>query len=314
MANSTESINALVDEYKDTLITELAEEVSQTRPYVAVEKIEKERKELFNMGKLKFVQKDGLEVTYEETKSDPSIGNRMLTTKDFYLSVPVYTTIAEMTGPGKATIMDSIVKGMKEAHAFQVDKVIYDSMDANVTLKDGSTKIFTDDGGIVYSQSMANKTDFTVANIMGAKQALKAKGLINNKSDLAWIVSDVEQGLLEADSSVANIDYKVGFGVQMDSKTNLKSFKGIDLLNFASDDGSEFFTTGTSGGTQYRKTFMFAYGNRPSITLGIRKEVEIEIEKDPKVFNKYWITAQIKMGAIRNAYAGIVSLKTPISM
>ena len=320
MANTPEMINGLINEFNDEIYLQIQEKLSKTRPYVNVVTISKEEQELNDMGGVKFKKSNSAFVNVNDVMTDPKYGVRKLKTDSYYTAIKMNNLIADMTAPGSSKIKDKIIEQIVNEYQFTIDKIIYEAMDADAIAKDGTHITFASErAGTIDLKAIA---DFTTDNIIKGKTFLTSKGFgIAENSRIAWMGTDIERNLLEI--LTANADYKEGLGVVRDNDSNLVKFKGLDLITFASV-GSEaqpsfFYKSGTTLGTNYRKTFMFnttpSNANLQSaITLGIRKDLIQDIYEPKDYFNTTVIKGDFHMGATRNANSGIVEVKTPVSI
>ena len=284
MATTPEMVAGLVNQFNTEIYMQLQQKLSKTRPYVDVITITKEQEEIDNIGGVKFVQVDGSFVEVSSVKSDITYAKRLVSAKPYYLAHEIDIRLANMLAPNSSKYIDKVVQQIVNQYQFNIDKTIYEAMDANAKAKDGTAITFANDGGV--SIDLKTIATFIAANISAAKQKLTAKGFgINDDSGLAWMLTDVETALMEKDTSITNMDYQRAFGVKMDDSGSINRIKGIDLLKFASVGMGEqkpfFYSDGSTLDTHYRKTFMFNTNKntngQSAITLGIRKECITDI-------------------------------------
>lgn len=321
MTITPEMINGLVNEFNDEIYIQVQEKLSKTKPFVDVVSIEKENMEIDNIGGVEFTKNNDSFVKVDDVASDIKYSKRLLGTDSYKLAHRINNELAMMLAPNSSKYKDRVIEQIVNQYNFMIDKVIYEAMDADVKLKNGSSVSFASDGG--QTEDLKALADFTAAKVLEAKQMLTKQGFgIADNSGIAWLITDVERSLLEKDTSISNVDYKIGYGVMQNQDGDLKRFKGIDLITFASA-GNEankpfFYKNGSTLGTHYRKTFMFNTGKngagQSAITLGIRKDCITDIFEPKEYFDTTFIKGSFNIGAIRNANSGIVLVKTPVSM
>ena len=322
MATDTPSYtNGLINEFNDEIHLQIQEKISKTKPFVDIVTVEKEAVEITDMGGVQFKKSNAAFVEVSEVMTDTKYNIRLLKTEDYYMAHRVNNLIADMTAPKSSKIKDKLIEQIVNEYQFNIDKVIYEALDATVMAKGNKSITYASEKA--GSVDLKTIEDFNINNLIDAKGFLTRKGFgIDENSRIAFLITDVERNLLE--KLTANEDYRVGYGIKRDQDGNLISFKGMDLITFSSV-GSEtqpcFFakTSGQKVGTDYRKCFMF---NSPStkgssqaaITLGIRKDLIQKVYEPENFFNTTIIKGDFHIGAIRNANSGIVDIKTPIAM
>lgn len=321
MATDTPSyVSGLINEFNDEIYLQIQERVSKTRPYVDITTVQKEEKEITDIGGVKFKKSNSAFVTVDEVKTDVKWNIRNLKTDSYYMSYRMNNMIADMTAPGSSKLKDRIIEQIINQYQYNIDKVIYEAMDATVMAKGGTSITYASEKA--GSEDFKSLADFTVNNLIAAKREITKKGFgIDENSRIAFMITDVERSILE--TLTANEEYRQGYGIKRNEDGDLIAFKGMDLITFASE-GSEaqpcFFktSTGTTLGTDYRKCFMFntssKTGTQSAITLGIRKDLIQDVYEPKDYFNVTIIKGQFHIGAIRNANSGIVDIKTPIAM
>lgn len=317
MTNTVEMLTGLKKEYNEELYRMIDQELSYLKPIVDIKQVTKEGLYLDDIGQTSFQEDNSAMVTIDSKAKDIKYGRRELNTSNFYAAHKMDRSVSDLLAPSSSSYTDKVLKEIMTAYVYNCDKVLYSAFDADAKDKNGNAISFATDGGITGADLKA-VANFTAKNFVVEKQKLQSKGFgLYNNSPLYFIGTDVERGLLENDTNASNSDYAGGFGVIRDTNTaDLKKLKGVELVTFASVGTTEhptiLYKTGTTVGTHYRKCFMFS---AKAVTLGITKDLITEIvDLNQTYFSVSAIKAHCKIGATRNANAGIISIKTPVAM
>lgn len=316
MANTVEMLNGLKTEYNEELFRIIDQKISYLKPIVDIKQVAKEELTLDNVGQTSFVKDNGAFVTVDSKIKDIPFGRRVLKTSKFYDAHKIDRDIASLLATSSSSYVSAVLEEMGKAYAYLVDKVIYEAMDADAVDKSGNSITFASDGGVT-GDDLKALADYTPVNILAQKNKLTSKGFdLYENTQLNFLMSDVERTLLENATNISNMDYTVGYGLVRDNNSNLKRFKGLELITLASVGTTEhpsiFYKTGSTTGTHYRKTFIF---NSKAITLGITKDIISEIvDAKETYFGTTLVKADCKIGATRNANSGIVLMKTPVNV
>lgn len=315
-------VQGLINEFNDEIYLQIQQKIAKTRPYVELTQINKEEKEITDMGGVDFKKSNAAFVSKKEVESDVETNRRLISTESFYMSHKMNTMLADMTAPGSSKIRDSITKQIVDRYCFYVDKIVYEAMDAAVKTRSGYDNVsisFEKDGGEILD--FKKISDFTVKNILLAKNKITSFGYgLDADSGISWMISDIERNLIEELTNIASEEYKNAYGIVRDADANIIKFKGIDLITYASNpiQGPLLYVSGKVLDTNFRKTFMFNTkkgGSRQSaMTLGIRKEVITRLREDDNYFNTTRIEGEFHIGAMRNANSKIIEIKTPIQI
>lgn len=302
-----------IEEFTDSLHTAIQQRVSKLKPFVNIATINGQYMYLDDIGPAALEKNNN---AYANIVNQEIAYNRRRISSDRYIGNIFFDKNQMDKLMNDQSYMNKVIMQLAAASQRKIDEVLVEALSASVTDKDGNVTTFANDGGITVDAT----SGVTFENWIGAKQELEEIGFgIDEDSGLLFLGTPQERNVLESEIQVSSMDFKQSFGIGKDVKGNLISAKGVDFKIFSNNPqkGISPILNVTSA---VRDCFFFntkgVSGTEAALTLGIQKRGDYSFEvvemKETKI-ETWMLKGQLKVGAVRNANAGVVKYQTTAS-